>query len=177
MCLAVGEPAIVSWPEPTREMKPWVYNWWMGSAVDETGLEWQCKELSEKGFGGFHVIPIYGAKGYETRWRSYRSPEWMEAFAMAKRIGARHGLGIDLTMGSGWYFGGSWIEKSEGCVKLVLDVCERGANRIREMDRQGVKWKIFTDINMVAIDYKPFDASNWPVQKHGVKGPVRIVER
>ena len=58
---------------------------------------------------------------------------------------------------------------------IVLDVCERGANRIRDLDRQGVKWKIFTDINMVDIDYNPFDASNWPVQEHGVKGPVRLV--
>ena len=58
---------------------------------------------------------------------------------------------------------------------IVLDVCERGANRIRDLDRQGVKWKIFTDINMVDIGYNPFDAANWPVQKHGVKGPVRIV--
>ena len=71
----------------------------------------------------------------------------------------------------------SALESLERTLSIVLDVCERGANRIREMDRQGVKWKIFTDINMVAIDYKPFDASNWPVQKHGVKGPVRIVER
>ena len=58
---------------------------------------------------------------------------------------------------------------------VVLEVCERGANRIRDLDRQGVKWKIFTDINMVDIGYNPFDASSWPVQEHGVKGPVRIV--
>ena len=111
--------AAPTWPEPTREMKPWVYNWWMGSAVDEAGLEHQSRELAEKCFGGFHVIPIYGANGYEAKWRSYLSPDWMEVFAMAKRIGARQGLGIDLTMGSGWCFGGPWLAKSEGCVKLV----------------------------------------------------------
>ena len=31
-----------TWPEATQESKPWVYNWWMGSAVDEKGLEAQC---------------------------------------------------------------------------------------------------------------------------------------
>ena len=36
-----------SWPEPTRESKPWVYNWWMGCAVDEKGLEAQCAALAE----------------------------------------------------------------------------------------------------------------------------------
>ena len=52
---AVAAPP--TWPEATQESKPWVYNWWMGSAVDEKGLEAQCAALAEKGFGGFHVIP------------------------------------------------------------------------------------------------------------------------
>ena len=131
--IAVGAP---SWPEPTRNMKPWVYNWWMGSAVDEAGLEHQSRELSEKGFGGFHVIPIYGAKGCEAEWRSYLSPGWMEAFAMAKRIDARHGLGIDHTMGSGWCFGGPWLTKSKGCMKLV-----RGADGLLALQPTGQKVK------------------------------------
>ena len=117
---AAALAAAPTWPEPTREMKPWVYNWWMGSAVDEPGLEYQSRELAEKGFGGFHVIPIYGAKGYEAKWKAYLSPEWMEAFALAKRIGARHGLGIDLTSGSGWCFGGPWLKKEEGCWMLAF---------------------------------------------------------
>ena len=69
------KPADPAWPRATRLMKPWVYNWWMASAVDEEGLELQSRELAEKGFGGFHVIPIYGAKGYEAKWRDYLSPE------------------------------------------------------------------------------------------------------
>ena len=36
--------ASFSWPEPAMEMKSWVYNWWMGSAVDEVGLELHCRE-------------------------------------------------------------------------------------------------------------------------------------
>lgn len=39
-------------PEAAREMKPWVCNWWTGSAVDEKGLEFQSRELADKGFGG-----------------------------------------------------------------------------------------------------------------------------
>ena len=115
LCLAVS-PAfadIPAWPEPTRESRPWVYNWWMGSAVDEEGLEFQCRELADKGFGGFHVIPIYGAKkGYEKKWRKLLSPEWAEAWNTAARLAAAHGLGIDLTMGSGWCFGGPWIDRA-----------------------------------------------------------------
>ena len=100
------------WPEPTREMKPWAYNWWMGSAVDKAGLEYQCRELADKGFGGFHVIPIYGAKGgYEKNWKPLLSPQWIEAWNLAAGLASHYGLGIDLTMGAGWCFGGPWIDK------------------------------------------------------------------
>ena len=103
----------LAWPEPTREMKPWVYNWWMGSAVDAAGLEFQCRELVEKGFGGFHVIPIYGAKnGWEKKWKPLLSEEWIAAWNMAADKAKEHSLGIDLTMGSGWCFGGPWIDKA-----------------------------------------------------------------
>lgn len=110
--------ASVTWPEPTREMRPWAYNWWMASAVDEQGLEYQCAEMEAKGFGGFHVIPIYGANGtnkcYRSKWRTLLSPEWFEAWDMAAEKAAEHNLGIDLTMGSGWCFGGPWITPELG---------------------------------------------------------------
>lgn len=123
---AVGKPPpppppvvpAVTWPEPTVEMKPWAYNWWMASAVDEPGLEYQCSEMADKGFGGFHVIPIYGANGpdkcYREKWRELLSPDWVEAWNMAARKAREHGLGIDLTMGSGWCFGGPWITPELG---------------------------------------------------------------
>ena len=106
--------AVLAWPEPTATMKPWVYNWWMGSAVDAAGLEAQCRELEEKGFGGFHVVPIYGAKGYERQWKPLLSPDWIAAWNLAAETAARHGLGIDLTMGAGWCFGGPWVTPELG---------------------------------------------------------------
>ena len=105
--------SLLAWPEPTAEMKPWVYNWWMGSAVDKAGIEFQCKELKDKGFGGFHVIPIYGAKGYENKYRSLLSPEWIDAWNMAARTARANSLEVDLTMGAGWCFGGPWITEED----------------------------------------------------------------
>ena len=106
------------WPAVTREMRPWCYNWWMGSAVDSEGLEAQCSALASAGFGGFHVIPIYGAKGSETKYRRLLSEPWMEAFGDAVRIAGAHGLGVDLTMGSGWCFGGPQLKREEGSWKM-----------------------------------------------------------
>jgi hypothetical protein len=57
---------------------------------------------------------------------------------------------------------------------LEVEVTNVSANRIRDLDRRGIKWKIFRDINFVGIDYKPFDASNWPVRASGLAGPVTL---
>jgi hypothetical protein len=57
---------------------------------------------------------------------------------------------------------------------LEVDVTNLSANRIRDLDRRQVSWKIFHDINYVGIDYQPFDASGWPVRASGLQGPVTL---
>ena len=106
------------WVAVTEESRPWAYNWWMASAVDREGLEAQCAAMEEAGLGGFHVIPIYGAKGYEGKYIKYLSPEWMQTFKDAVEIGAKHGLGVDMTMGNGWCFGGPQLTAEQGCWKF-----------------------------------------------------------
>jgi len=57
---------------------------------------------------------------------------------------------------------------------LEVEVTSVAANRIRDLDRRGVPWKTFNDINVVDINYKPFDASNWPLTDCGLLGPVTL---
>ena len=113
--LVGGALAAPQWSEVTMTARPWAYNWWMASAVDARGLEAQCAAMKEAGFGGFHVIPIYGAKGAEAQYRPFLSSEWIEAWNLAVRTARRHGLGVDLSMGSGWCFGGPWVTEEDRC--------------------------------------------------------------
>jgi hypothetical protein len=57
---------------------------------------------------------------------------------------------------------------------LEVEVTNVSANRIRDLDRRGVEWKTFNDINFVNLNYRPFDASNWPVRDSGLIGPVTL---
>ncbi len=59
-----------------------------------------------------------------------------------------------------------------GTNTLVVEVTNSAANRIRDLDQRGVNWKYFYDINVVNIEYKPFDASEWPLFESGLLGPV-----
>jgi hypothetical protein len=62
----------------------------------------------------------------------------------------------------------------DGTNHLVVEVTNVAANRIRDLDRRGIKWKIFKDINFVDIKYKRFDASQWSIREAGLLGPVTI---
>ena len=48
------------------------------------------------------------------------------------------------------------------------------ANRVRDLDRRKVEWRIMKEINFVNINYKPFDASNWPLAPSGLLGPMTL---
>lgn len=58
--------------------------------------------------------------------------------------------------------------------KLEVEVTSVDANRIRDLDRRGVKWKNFRDINIVNINYRPFNAADWPLTDCGLLGPVTL---
>jgi hypothetical protein len=58
--------------------------------------------------------------------------------------------------------------------KLEVEVTNVSANAIRHYDREDVSWKTFHDINFVNLDYRPFDASNWPLTDSGLLGPVTL---
>ena len=58
--------------------------------------------------------------------------------------------------------------------RLEIEVTNLSANRIRDLDRREVSWRIFRDINYVNLAYKPFDASGWPIRSSGLSGPVTL---
>ena len=125
---AFALPAVAAepfaWPEITRECKPWAYNWWPGSAVDPQSISNEFRRYAEAGLGGVHIIPIYGVKGVESRYVDYLSPQWMELFACAVSTAEGLGLGVDMTTGSGWCFGGPQVTPERGGWKLDVKVYE-----------------------------------------------------
>src|SRR5665213_3217848 len=86
-----------AWPPLTRLQKPWTYWWWMGSAVDTNNIARQLNLLHDAGLGGVHIIPIYGAKGWETNYISYLSPRWMNMLSFTVAEAGRLDMGVDMS--------------------------------------------------------------------------------
>src|SRR5215210_8156596 len=113
-------PPSPGWPGVTRENKPWTRWWWPGSAVDKASITHQLEQIAASGIGGVEITPIYGAKGYESRYIDFLSPKWMEMLEHVAREGKRLGLGVDMATGTGWPFGGPWIDEANALASAVL---------------------------------------------------------
>lgn len=112
--------SLASWPEPTRESKPWIRWWWPGNAVDEPNLTRHLESFAAIGLGGVEITPIYGARGAESRYVDFLSPRWVQLVGHTGREAQRLGLGVDMATGTGWPFGGPWIQPADGIQKAVL---------------------------------------------------------
>lgn len=101
--------------------RPWTYWWWMGSAVNEADLTRQLEQFAGAGLGGVHIIPIYGTRGYENQFIPFLSKRWLAVFAHTVREANRLGLGVDLTLGTGWPFGGPTVSTDRAAMQWKLE--------------------------------------------------------
>ncbi len=104
--------------------KPWAYWWWLGSAVNKEGISKNLVDYQKAGFGGLHIIPIYGVKGQEANFINYLSPKWLEMLAFTLEEAHRLGLGIDMTLGTGWPYGGSHVPPEDAAKQFQIKQVE-----------------------------------------------------
>lgn len=69
---------------------------------------------------------------------------------------------------------GSLLQDGENTIEI--DVTNLPANRIADYDRRGIDWRIFQDINIVSVDYKPAFFGGMEPVLSGLLGPVVIKE-
>lgn len=108
------------WPEITQSAKPWTRWWWMGSAVDGINLSNLLDTYSEAGLGGMEIAPIYGAKGYEDRYIDFLSEDWLSMLDLTVHKADSLGMGVDMTQGTGWPFGGPQVSTDNAASRMVI---------------------------------------------------------
>lgn len=101
--------------------KPWAYWWWMGSGVTKEGIKQNLQEYAKAGFGGMHIIPIYGVKGEESKFLPFLSTEWLEMLDFTLQEAKKNNLGIDLTLGTGWPFGGKNVSPQDAAQAFKVE--------------------------------------------------------
>ena len=107
------------WPTVGNVQKPGTRWWWPGNAVDRENLTRQLEQIAAAGFGGVEVTPIYGVRGAEDREVEFLSPKYIELLAHAATEAKRLGMQLDMATGTGWPFGGPWVEPDDGDARVV----------------------------------------------------------
>ena len=119
-------------PGDAKIMMRW---WWFGPAVTKSELEREMRLMKEGGIGGFEVQPVYPllpdnpAAGIRNL--PYLSDEFIDALRFASVKARELGLRMDLTLGSGWPYGGPQVPINEAAATLRTERVKIQANQRR----------------------------------------------
>ena len=109
---------------PPDDAKPMVRWWWFGPAVTHPELLRELQQMKADGIGGAELAFVYPealddpAKGINNL--SFLSADMLEAVRYAQTEGRKLGLRIDITLCSGWPYGGPHIALADAAAKLKL---------------------------------------------------------
>ena len=128
-CLAVPAAAQSSdalWQgflDPPADARPMVRWWWFGPAVTDSEIDREIAAMQSGGFGGFEVQPVYPLAPDSAGLRNlpYLSPEFLAALRHAAQTAKVSGMRIDVTLGSGWPFGGPHIPVDQSAANVRME--------------------------------------------------------
>jgi len=96
--------------------------WWFGPAVVKPQLERELNAMKAGGFGGVEIQPVYpmelddATRGIHNV--PYLSPDFLDAVSLANNKAHDLGLRVDITLGSGWPYGGPHVTAADSAGRL-----------------------------------------------------------
>ena len=97
-------------PDDSRIMMRW---WWFGPCASEAEIVRELETMRAGGIGGVEVAVVY-PQGVDESTNGFRNypylgPEFLDRIGFASRTARKLGLRFDVTIGSGWSYGGPYI--------------------------------------------------------------------
>ena len=119
-------------PDDARIMMRW---WWFGSSVTKSELEREMRLMKEGGIGGFEVQATYPLSPDDPalgiRNLPYLSDDFLDALRFTSAKAKELGLRMDLTLGSGWPYGGPSVSIEDAASTLRTERVKVQANSRR----------------------------------------------
>jgi len=109
-------------PADCRIMMRW---WWFGPAVAKPEIARELRVMQAAGIGGVEIQPVYPvaldnpAAGFKNS--PYLSGEFLDALAFAARTAKQLGMRVDITLGSGWPYGGPRTPVTQAAGRLRVE--------------------------------------------------------
>jgi hypothetical protein len=117
-------------PDDSRIMMRW---WWFGPSATKEEVASELQRMKAAGIGGVELQatypmavddPAHGFRNYR-----YLSPEFLDMLGYASQTAHDFGLRMDLTIGSGWPYGGPYIPMDLAAMRLRMDSREIAPGR------------------------------------------------
>ena len=120
--LARIEKAFANPPDDCRIMMRW---WWFGPSVTKPELQRELEQMKAAGIGGVEIATLYplaldDAKS-GLRNLPFLSDEHIEVIRFAAATARKLDLRVDITLGSGWPFGGPHIPVEQAAGQLRVE--------------------------------------------------------
>lgn len=181
--------APTAWPAVTSQNKPWTRWWWLGSGVDQPNLTRELEAFAKAGIGGVEICPIYEAVGAENRSIDFLSQKWMDMLAHTTTEAKRLGLGVDMTTGTGWPFGGPMVtpemasyglqritSQAAGGIKLSLKLPAGKLQCLQAYPESGEAVELTNQVQSGVLDWTP-PAGKWTIEGLAVQSAIQQVKR
>ena len=120
--LALLEKSFANPPDDCRIMMRW---WWFGPAVTKPELRRELEQMKSGGIGGVEIATLYPLAlddpqtGFHNQ--QFLSDEHLDAIHFAATTARKLGLRVDITLGSGWPFGGPQIAVTQAAGELRVE--------------------------------------------------------
>jgi alpha-L-rhamnosidase len=114
--------SFVSPPADSRIMMRW---WWFGPSVTDAELARELEVMTRAGIGGVEIQPVYPVEFDDPasglRIEPFLSDAFLAHVGFAARKARELGMRLDLTLGSGWPYGGPAVGVSDAAGKLRVE--------------------------------------------------------
>ncbi len=109
---------------PPVESQPFVRWWWNGNCVEGKEILRELDVMKAAGIGGVEINPIampWEVKKPDTECLIWGSPEWSRMVKLATDGVRDRGMIADIIIGTGWPFGGKFLEPEEQIKAVVVN--------------------------------------------------------
>ena len=109
-------------PDDSRIMMRW---WWFGPAMTDEEIARELRAMKQGGIGGVEIQPVYpvalddASNGLQTV--PFLSQPFLDRLTFAAATARSLGLRVDLTLGSGWPYGGPSVGIGDAAGKLRVE--------------------------------------------------------
>ena len=136
--------------DPPVSAMPFVRWWWNGDRLSRQEILRELDVMKKAGIGGVEINPIrfpYGAEpvGYETL--QWLSDEWIEMLKIALGGARERGMVCDMIVGSGWPFGGEFLEKDEQTQMVTIETLDLEGGQRYQFPREELLSRVDPEIH------------------------------